>query len=325
MTLPNVRIIVRPRIHLGLLSMHEGAPRMNGGIGFAVEGPVAEITVTEAEQSTIYDERSQPMALAEIAQLSERSERFISDYELKRSGKIRILGEMRTHVGMGSATAIRLGVIEAIGLLNQRQFSKECLIGASGRGGTSGVGINTYFSGGLICDLGHLGDGRSYAPSSRSTPSQIPLALPSVAMPIWPMLLCVPRFISPKNQEEEVDFFQRTTPLSATNSFEASYVALFEIYAAAVEGNYKAFCKGINQMQHTAWKQAERAEYGAPLHILSQKLFEQGADCVGMSSLGPMLFCFADYVRLKSIANFAESSNCDVFWSSPANTGRVVN
>ncbi|WP_292503010.1 beta-ribofuranosylaminobenzene 5'-phosphate synthase family protein [Mesorhizobium sp.] len=319
-----VRVDARPRLHLGLLSLHEGAVRKNGGIGFAVEGPVAEIEIREGSRLIVHDDRPLPMAPGERDLLSELLEQFALDHDMARRGAIRISGCMRTHVGMGSATAIRLGAMEALALLNEAHIATDRLVAASGRGGTSGIGINTYFSGGLVCDLGRPSDGSPYMPSSRTMPIRLPLSLPIVPMPPWPILLCVPRSIAPKTQQEEIAFFERTTPLPASASFEASYVALFEIYAAAAESDYHAFCRGVMQMQATAWKRAERAEYGEPLRALSMNLLDAGADCVGMSSLGPMLFCFAEPTRIAAIAGRAKALNCDVYRTSPANAGRSV-
>lgn len=320
----DIRIDVRPRLHLGLLSLHQGAPRMNGGIGFAIHGPVAEIHAREADQLTIVDARHNPMSDAELVQLVDVIGRFASTEGMTRHAAIRIGGAMRTHVGMGSATAIRLGSVEALALLNKVSIPIERIVAASGRGGTSGVGVNTYFTGGLICDLGRPNDGHSYAPSSKSSGGAPPLALPVVALPAWPMLVCLPRSIRPKTQKEEADFFNRTAPLPPIASYEASYIALFDIYAAAVEGDYDAFCRGVNRIQSTAWKKAERAEYGEPLWTIADRLSKAGADCVGMSSLGPMLFCFADPVRLTAIERLADALHCEMHRTWPANVGRNV-
>jgi beta-ribofuranosylaminobenzene 5'-phosphate synthase len=113
-------------------------------------------------------------------------------------------------------------------------------------------------------------------------------------------------------------------PLPASASFEASYVALFEIYATVAERDYSAFCRGVDRIQQSAWKRAERGEYGSALATLDAALREAGADCVGMSSLGPMLFCFADPVRFVRITEAARAMDCDVHRTAPANRGREI-
>ena len=77
-------------------------------------------------------------------------------------------GNLQTHVGMGSGTAIRLGVLEGLFCINQRTMSRKELIQESNRGGTSGIGINTYFSGGLVLDLGVQNNDDVFLPSSPS-------------------------------------------------------------------------------------------------------------------------------------------------------------
>jgi beta-ribofuranosylaminobenzene 5'-phosphate synthase len=285
---------------------------------------MAKVNAREADLITICDARAHPMAHNEVDQLGGCIERFVVDHSLARRAAIRIDGNMRTHVGMGSATAIRLGTIEALALLNQAEIPTDRLVAASGRGGTSGIGVNTYFTCGLFCDLGRPNDGNVYMPSSQVRPTRPPLALSPVSMPLWPMLLCVPRAIAPKSQEEEIAFFQRTTPLPPHASFEATYIALFELYAAAIEKDYLAFCRGVTRMQQTIWKRAERDEYGELLRDLSERLVEAGADCVGMSSLGPMLFCFGEAARLRAIGDRAHALGCDVYSTTPANAGRIV-
>ena len=319
-----VSVNVRPRVHLGLVSMHRRAPRRNGGIGFAIEGPEAEIRALEADQLVVYDDRPHPMPPSELDQLSLCLERFVSSHGLARRAAIRIGGDMRTHVGMGSATAIRLGAIESLALLNQARIPADRLVAASGRGGTSGAGVNTYFSGGLVCDLGRPNDGTPYAPSSQIAPTRPPLALPVVTMPSWPVLLCIPRAVAPKTQQQEIAFFERTTPLPAAASFEASYIALFELYAAAAEGDYPAFCQGVRRMQQTAWKRAEYDAYGEALPLLTAELLNAGADCVGMSSLGPMLFCLTKSSRFGVIKDRAAALGCDVYPTLPSPVGRTV-
>ncbi|CAA7614364.1 Beta-ribofuranosylaminobenzene 5'-phosphate synthase family [Magnetospirillum sp. LM-5] len=297
---------------------------MNGGIGFSVEAPLARLDISAADRTAICDSRPVPMGADEQAQLIKGISHFADMHKIVQGVHIEITGAMRTHVGMGSATALRLGSIEGLAKLNGLQLPRDALIKASGRGGTSGIGINSYFEGGMICDLGRAADGARHAPSSIVLSAHSPLALPMIEMPPWPILLCIPRAIVPKSQIEEIAFFSRTAPLPAPASFKACYIALFGIYAAVRERNYTAFCDGIDAMQDTDWKRAERAEYGDTLAGVSTVLRANGADCVGMSSLGPMLFCFAPAQRMAALVAAAHVLDCDSYLTVPANQGREV-
>jgi beta-ribofuranosylaminobenzene 5'-phosphate synthase len=143
-------------------------------------------------------------------------------------------------------------------------------------------------------------------------------------MPEWPLCLCVPRSIRAKSQDEELDFFQRTAPLDPASSFRAAYDALFGIYAAVADADYEAFCRAVTSIQHTTWKNAEWHEYGASLGQLRDDLARIGTDCVGMSSLGPMLFCLGNPTTLDEVVRRQDALDCEIVRTAPGNAGRVV-
>jgi beta-ribofuranosylaminobenzene 5'-phosphate synthase len=250
--------------------------------------------------------------------------RAMIEDQLGPGADVRITGELRTHVGMGSGTALRLGILEGIYTLYGIPSTPEHLIKRSRRGGTSGIGINTYFSGGLVLDLGIPQDGAPYGPSSRANAMRSPTALPVLEMPEWTLGLCLPRSIRPKTEEEEVEFFARTAPLSPAASFQAAYEALFNVYASVAEADYTAFCGAVGAMQETEWKAREWREYDPALQTLRGNLLALGADCVGMSSLGPMLFCTGNSSRLSEIAQHEEALDCDVICTKASNRGRSL-
>jgi beta-ribofuranosylaminobenzene 5'-phosphate synthase len=194
-----ISIRIRPRLHLGLISMHEGGPRRNGGIGFSVASPEGVVTARPASTFAVVDMRGQGLVASEIAQLHGMVDEAAAADGLLSSVVVRLDGDIRTHVGMGSGTAIRLAILEALYIVNGQARSREYLIGRSGRGGTSGVGINTYFHGGLVLDLGTKSGPADFLPSSSSSPRTPPMALPPLTMPNWPLCLCVPRSVRPKS------------------------------------------------------------------------------------------------------------------------------
>jgi beta-ribofuranosylaminobenzene 5'-phosphate synthase len=319
-----VSIRIRPRVHLGLISMHEGGPRRNGGIGFSLQEPGAIVTGTPATKFALVDERELGFGENEATQLRATADEAVAADTLSSNVAIRISGGIRTHVGMGSGTAIRLAVLEVIYVINGRPRPREHLIARSARGGTSGIGINTYFDGGLILDLGVKSGPNGFFPSSSIRPATVPTALPRLAMPEWPMCLCLPRSIRPKSQNEELDFFKRTAPVDPAASFRAAYDALFGIYAAVADADHEAFCRAVTSIQHTTWKNAEWREYGVQLERLRDDLACLGADCVGMSSLGPMLFCLGDPTILDEVVRRQDALDCKIVRTVPDNAGRVV-
>lgn len=317
-----VEIEISPRLHIGLISMHAGAPRKNGGLGFAIEGPSALIRARSAEELRVVDRRRMPMREGELIRLSDQLTGAIRELDLPSAAIFEITGEFLTHCGMGSGTAIRLACIEGLLAVNGLAAARHDLIRLSGRGGTSGVGISTYFDGGFVFDLGiPRGMSDRFAPSSVGATDRLPLQLHNQPLPNWPIGLCLPRKSEFKTQEEEIAFFFRSTPLPPAKSFETAYVAMFQVLASLIERDYTAFCQAIDAMQQTEWKKLERAEY-EEIEKTDRELRELGVDCVGMSSLGPLLYFFASPETLRRVHASSRQLDADIILTSPRNSGR---
>lgn len=317
-------ITVNSRLHLTLLAMHSGEYRINGGIGFAIADPACELAFSGAPILSIDDQRADPLLPSELARLS-----TLLQAEQKRHGftnalAVAIGGSMRTHSGFGSGTAISLACLEALHRLNGSTPSPAALISASGRGGTSGVGIHTYFSGCCVFDLGRPVGIEPHEPSHQATASQPPLVLDHLPMPEWDIGICIPLGIPHKSEAEERAFFERTCPLPAEAVYATLYHSLFGLYAAIREADRVTFCRALRTVQECAWKKAERLEYGAALAEIEQALYDCGAEAVGMSSLGPTLFFLAD--NMAGVVSQMRSTHpdCECFSTRPANGGRSL-
>lgn len=305
--------------------MHAGGPRRNGGVGFAVQSPTAKLSCSASSEISCQDLRPDGLGAAELEQMLSVLAAARLAHKLPRGVRISISGEMPTHRGFGSGTALRLACIEGLFAVNNRALAATEAIALSKRGGTSGIGITTYFSGGLVLDLGvEWEDGAGFAPSAVAPPKGPPLVLGRLEMPMWTIGICIPREFTPKTQAEELDFFRRVAPLSLESSYETAYQATFGVYAAVAERNFDAFCAAVDALQETEWKQAERAEYGRKLGQLDMDLRREGARAVGMSSLGPALFFLGDEDAMGRIHMNAERFGSYIFLTEPANTGRVL-
>jgi len=319
----NLTIFAYSRLHLTLLAMHQGKYRINGGIGFAIVDPRCDLTFSNAADFTINDQRANPLTDQELERLIDllRSEKKRRGFSV--SVEVVINGNIRPHSGFGSGTTISLACLEALHRLNGSMPSSVELVAASGRGGTSGVGIHSYFSGGCVFDLGRSAGNDAHAPSHQATASR-PLLLDQLPMPDWEIGICIPLSIPHKSQAEERDFFERTCPLPAESVYETLYHALFGLYAAIREANRTTFCHALRAVQTCAWKKAERLEYGAALIEIEQVLYANGAEAVGMSSLGPSLFFLADNTADIISQMRLTHPNCEWLLTRPANYGREL-
>jgi len=147
-------IEVKPRLHITLIGMNKDGYRINGGVGFTVQRPSLKIKLCQSKRFNLVDSRNYPFSAKEIARIKNIISQEKERLGFRNNIKGEIAGEMPTHFGFGSSTATRLACLEALHILNDKKPKKEQLVIASGRGGTSGIGINTYFKGGFVIDLG---------------------------------------------------------------------------------------------------------------------------------------------------------------------------
>ena len=317
-----MKIKLRPRLHVGLISMHIGGLRKNGGVGFSVSGPCGILEMEKSPRFDFEDLRDNPLVTEEVSKFSMLIDSVVELHGLDSNIHVKLSGDISSHVGMGAGTGIRLAMLEGLFRLNTFDVTRKNLVKLSKRGGTSGVGINTYFTGGLVLDLGIRDDGMGFAPSSKATSRSKPITLPSLPMPDWPLCMCVPKFICPKTQKEEVEFFTRMTQITSHESYEVAYQSLFGIYASVIDRDFKTFCEAVDGIQQHGWKKEEWRNYGTSLYALESQLRNLGATGVGMSSFGPMLYCFADHASLDTIVSLQDSMNCMVTKVMPCNKGR---
>ena len=303
--------------------MHSGEYRINGGVGFAIDAPACNLVFDIAHDFVVDDKRSHPLADEEQAKLVSILQVEKQRWSFSKAIAIKINGSMPTHSGFGSSTAITLGCLEALHVLNDSMPSMTELIKTSGRGGTSGVGIHTYFSGGCVFDLGRVIEGKPHVPSHKASVFPLPLMLDHLPMPEWDIGICIPP-IPHKSQAEELAFFKRVCPIPKEDAYEAIYHALFGIYAAIREGNKVMFGQAVQAIQECAWKKAERSEYGAELMTIEQALYDSGADAVGMSSLGPGLFFLAEDVASVIEQMRQKMPECECLMTRPMNSGRKL-
>lgn len=320
-----LKIRIKSRLHLTLIAMHKSEYRKNGGLGFAIDYPSCELTFSRATDFSITDNRIYPTADDEQEKLITLLQTIRTKNSFASAVEIVIDGNMIPHAGFGSGTAITLACLEALHTLNGSNPSADCLIRESGRGGTSGVGIHTYFNGGCVFDLGKPIDDKIHSPSNHVISPPLPLLLAQLPMPNWDFGVCIPLAIPRKTQAEERAFFERTCPLPREAVYEALYHSLFGLYAAIREADKSTFCRALRTIETCAWKQAERQEYGVALSEIEQSLYKQGAEAVGMSSLGPSLFFLADNVPDLVAKMHNKRPDCEWLLTKPVNYGRKLN
>jgi beta-ribofuranosylaminobenzene 5'-phosphate synthase len=305
--------------------MNKEGYRINGGIGFTVKNPSLTLRFSPSAKFRLDDMRSFPLLKDEILRIKKIVAQRRKVMRLSYSIKIEIEGDMPTHFGFGSSTAIRLACLEALHLLNGRTPEREQLALSSGRGGTSGIGINTYFDGGLVIDLGRRSGTPFFCPSQLSENRKtLPLMMQRIKMPDWEVGICIPHNIPNKSEKEEADFFRRTCPIPSRDVCKTLYEVIYGLYSAIREKDKETFCLAIQSIQQCAWKLSERRQYGKTLTGFERRLYKCGAEAVGMSSLGPSLFFLAHDVKSVVKRMVSLGSNAMLLVTKPSNNGRSI-
>lgn len=320
----DLQIRAYPRLHLTLLAMHTNNYRNNGGIGFSINEPNCTISFTKSRSvdCKIEDHRSHSLSVSERNKLKSLIIAELKKNNFMHGVSIDISGAMRSHSGFGSGTAISLACIEGLHIVNGNNPNPIEVIKSSGRGGTSGVGINSYFSGGCVFDLGKPNNS-SHLPSNKSTNTELPLVLDQLPMPYWELGICIPNLPTKTPAEEEL-FFKTVCPIEAAQAHETIYHALFGLYASIKIANKNKFCEALKAIQNCAWKKSERQLYGSKLKVIEDVLYSAGADAVGMSSLGPTLFFFASDIVSVIENSKSKLGDCEFHIAKPINHGRVL-
>jgi len=318
-------VTVYPRLHLSLLSMGSGY-RRNGGLGFAIDTPATTVHLEHARELSIEDNRLTPLATDELERRLV-SLRHIAEAHQLSPVRIGLAGGGAPHVGFGTGTGTTLAMVEAMFNMSGRDVARDDLVKICQRGGASGVGINTYFDGGLVFDLGVPQSDSDTAFSSSDTRTSFgtwPLVFSRIEMPAWRVGICVPRHLRSLTLQQEQDFFEQTCPINNASVHEATYHALFGCYAAAREADFQVFCAAIVALQTCEWKRLERALHGAGLREIEQALYSGGARCVGMSSLGPLLFFFTDDPQRSMSPADVRLHSCNISEVRVQNRGRTI-
>ena len=307
--------------------MNNDGYRLNGGIGFSIASPTLDMSFEPSDSIDVIDRREHGFTQDELERLKNHLNNVLIKEEFDTAIRCIIHdGMIQSHVGFGSNSMIYLSCVEALLIFNHRDYTDQDVVNLSGRGGASGIGINTYFKGGFIFDTGISNHGqRSLAPSSAFFDKVVhkPLLMKSITLPEWELGICIPP-IEPKTEKEERTFFQENCPINKDDVERILYEVVYGITSSLMESDFNVFCKSIDAIQQTKWKSLERNLYGKELMAAELIIRNVGAKCVGMSSLGPLLYFFGDDIDVIVAKVKEEMPYCVCFKSSFNNSDRIV-
>ena len=281
------------RLHFGLLDLHGGLGRIDGGIGLALEQPR---TVISARRSRNCDAFC-PMEQAFEVRLKRAIQAVCGHYELP-GASVAISERARPHSGLGSASQTLVGAGIAVCTLYGLNPDAVEIAGLVGRGGTSGIGIGAIQHGGFILDGGHrfrrgAGSKSGYSPSSASVGVPPPPILARYEFPAWDVLIVIPQGEGASGDRER-DLFEEACPVPAGDVEKMCRILLTQMLPAVLEEDLKTFGAAMAAYQRHGFKVFEAETQGPLIAACAEFLSSSGGEGVGMSSWGPTLFAFGD-------------------------------
>ena len=289
----HVKIITPSRLHFSLLDLNGALGRIDGGFGLAIAKPNFQIIAERATRidvaASVYRERA-------VAVL----QRLQHTYPFPGI-KLTFESEIPMHCGFGSGTQLALGIAQAVNMLYQLELNVRELAQVVGRGGTSGIGVAAFDTGGFIVDGGHRYPEQkaSFLPSSAVGDIPPPPILLRYSFPELPLLIVMPN-CSRIYGDAEVELFRTLCPQPEWVAQKLSHILLLQILPSLIEEDMNNLGEALNAIQTFGWKRVEIDAQGPELQLTLDYLQESGAFGAGVSSWGPAICVIAaDINRLK--------------------------
>ncbi len=289
-TMHHVRITTPSRLHFSLLDLNGALGRIDGGFGLAITDPNFQIV---AERSNGIDVAAS-VYRGRAYSVLERLQKIHPFPGIK----LTLETEIPMHCGFGSGTQLALGVAQAVNILYALGLDVQELARIVGRGGTSGIGIAAFDTGGFIVDGGHRFPDQkaSFLPSSALGDIPPPPILLRYPFPELPLLIVMPN-CSRIYGEAEIELFQTLCPQPEWIAQRLSHILLLQILPALVEGDMSNLGNALNRIQKFGWKRVEIDAQGDELQLTLNFLSTMGAFGAGVSSWGPAICVLGEEIE----------------------------
>ena len=288
------------RLHLTLIDLNGIYGRIDGGVGITLEKPGLKIQAEPVNDGVevIFSKSCQF-----IDDLKDDYTFKIENSTLKVTESLNISNGFRftvhstypPHSGLGSGTQLSLAVAKLISIMNKQDLNTLDLAKIVGRGGTSGIGVESFENGGFIIDGGHKSTEKpSFLPSSASHATPPPIIARYDFPRDWKIILVIPNVERGVSGIKEVDAFQNYCPIPLNEVEKLSHLLLMKLMPAVIESDLDSFGSAINKIQDIGFKKVENKLQNPFISQLMENLRIAGAAGVGMSSFGPTVYAITD-------------------------------
>ncbi|HUB81960.1 MAG TPA: beta-ribofuranosylaminobenzene 5'-phosphate synthase family protein [Bryobacteraceae bacterium] len=280
-----IRVSVPSRIHCGLINENGIYGRVDGGIGFAVDHPRWIVDVGIDESS-----RPFPFTDEELSEARNVAVAGFGDVLVGRDITVKSAMCVPAHIGLGSKTALQMGVARAVCALTGLEIDDYEIALRMRRGGTSGVGIQTALRGGFVWDAGHsLADKRAFGPSSAqlAPPARTLARYDCTWLQVVHFRFCAEGI----HGQQERDLFSKACPVDAGESLRILQAVAWGVAPAVLEQDESRLQSALSEIQSLGFK---RHEWDIQDEIT--KAFRhywntlRQPEALGISSVGPTLY-----------------------------------
>lgn len=321
------------RLHITLIDMNGAYGRIDGGVGITIENPQLileveplttdkiEVKFTEAETLSYLKKNY----IKRIKSAAIRMKQFLDiDYGFKFTVKKIYL----SHAGLGSGTQLSLAVGKTISKFDNQKLDASKIAKIVGRGGTSGIGVRAFDSGGFIVDGGHSMVQKSdFLPSAASSASPPPVIAHHDFPEDWKIVLAIPKIDDRVSGLKEVNIFQEYCPIPLKEVERLSHLILMKMMPSVVENDLDSFGFAVNHIQKLGFKKVELKLQNPIIKEIMEGIINAGAAGVGMSSFGPTIYAVTD-TNHRDILKAAEESmrtiGGKVILTNAQNRGAVI-
>jgi len=293
-----VEVVTSGRLHLGLLDLSGVGPRVDGGIGLAIEEPSLRVVANHSSEQRL----SCP---PELETCCVRAVHKLTGSRLTERAAISVYSSMRSHVGFGSGTQCSLAIGCALSTLKHGTTpSIEDIARLTGRGGTSGIGINVFDRGGFVVDGGHRWpeDKQELGPTGAFDEVAIAPLVARLVFPDWGILIAVPLGRRATSGQAEVALFKSLVPMPIREVEAACRTVLLGILPAIASSDFKAFGSAMEQYRQLGMKKRQIDLASSTFTSIREDMENFGARGVTVSCWGPAVVGFFRSVSEAEIA-----------------------
>lgn len=306
-----------PRIHIGLMDLGNATFRKYGGAGFTLSGLPTEIVATRSRRIVVRDSgKLDVQGKKDLVSALQR----LSDIAPLAKAQVTVRQLPPQHIGLGTKTSLLLGALMASSLAAGIRLPRSLLQQISSRGGTSGIGINTFFQGGFLTDAGHdPAESDRFAPSSSRRPIEIPPVLCRASIPQqWLFYLLLPsgrRFSGGLEQE----FFKQNTPIQKAEVLQSIGLLYHGVLPAILTNNLKLLKASIERLHETGFKNKELKAQPKVVRDIIYSFKDIPGCAIGLSSMGPLIYVIANkrnhqvHSQVEQVCKFTNTNMLGVY------------